>query len=328
MQTLLSPPILFFVLGILATLFHTGLRIPHPIPKLLSLYLLFSIGFRGGVELNHSGITAQAAGALGVSILLACIVPLYSYALLRRRMSAANAGAVAATYGSISAVTFITASAVLEQQSIAYSGYMVAAMALMESPAIVIGVLLVRLSREQVSPDLFPAGRATLGTIQWGKLLHESFLNGPVFLLLGSMAVGIITGDRGETLLRPFYSDIFTGALCFFLLDLGLLAARRLRDLRDVGWFAIAFAIVTPVVNAMLGLVAARLLGLGHGDAFLLMLLSGSASYIAAPAALRLIIPEANPSIYVPMALGITFPLNVAIGIPVYLELTRLMWAP
>jgi uncharacterized protein len=163
--------------------------------------------------------------------------------------------------------------------------------------------------------------------VHWGKLLHESFFNGPVFLLLGSLCVGIITGYRGEEeLLRPFSHDIFVGALCFFLLDLGLMAARRLRDLASAGIFLIAFAVLAPIVNAIIGIIAARLLGLGMGDALLLAILCGGASYIAAPAALRLVVPQANPSLYVPMALGITFPFNVTIGIPLYLEILRRMW--
>jgi uncharacterized protein len=338
MATLFSPPILFFVLGLLAFALRTGLRIPHPIPKLLSLYLLFSIGFKGGLELSRSGFHLETALVLLAAVALSALIPLYCFFLLRGRVSIPNAGAIAATYGSTSAITFITAAAVLSEQGIEFSGRMVAAMALMESPALVVGVLLVRVFSQQ---EAMAPGRASMATgspawpteapgkvgpVHWGKLLHESFLNGPVFLLLGSLAVGVITGERGEQLLRPFSHDIFTGALCFFLLDLGLMAARRLRDLASAGAFLIGFAIVAPIINAIIGLGAAWLLRLNIGDALLFMVLCGGASYIAAPAALRLVVPQANASLYVPMALGITFPFNVAVGIPLYLAILQAFW--
>lgn len=339
MGTLTSPPILFFVLGMLAFALRTGLRIPPPIPKLLSLYLLFSIGFKGGLELRNTGFDLSMMLVVFAAIVMSALIPIYLFFALRRRVSIANAGAIAATYGSTSAITFITAAAVLNEQGIAFSGHMVAAMALMESPALVVGVLLIRIyskddQTESVSVRTMATGSPAwpteapgrTGTVKWGKLLHESFLNGPVFLLLGSIAVGIITGDEGRRLLEPFSHQIFTGALCFFLLDLGLMAARRLRDLASAGVYLIGFAILAPIFNSVLGLGVAGLLGLGTGDALLFAILCGGASYIAAPAALRLVVPQANASLYVPMALGITFPFNVAIGIPLYLEILRRTW--
>ncbi|MBX3376303.1 MAG: sodium-dependent bicarbonate transport family permease [Phycisphaeraceae bacterium] len=314
MNTLMSPPILFFVLGMLATLLRTGLRVPYPIPKLLSLYLLFAIGFRGGVELEHGGITREVGLAIGAGVAMSVVVPLAAFWVLRRRLSVYDAGAVAATYGSVSAVTFITAQAVLDELGIAHSGSMVATMVFMESPAIITAVLLVRMSTNEG------------GRLPWGKLLHESFLNGPVFLLLGSMAVGLLTGSRGDTLLRPFYQGIFTGILCFFLLDLGLLAAQRLRTLAAAGAFGIGFAVVMPVLSGLVGMALARVIGLGTGDALLFTVLCGSASYIAVPAAIRLVVPQANAGLYIPMALGITFPLNVTLGIPLYLFLIKAIW--
>lgn len=314
MNAIASPPILFFGIGMLATLLRTGLKIPYPIPKLLSLYLLFAIGFKGGVGLAESGFTLAVAKTILAAIVLASVIPLYCYAILRRKLSPVDAGAVAACYGSISAVTFITASAVLRDLNIPFSGHMVAAMALMESPAIVIGVLLARINGHDDGP------------IRWGKLLHEAFLNGPVFLLLGSMVVGWITGPEGDQQLKPFLVGIFTGVLCFFLLDLGLLAARRLRDLRRAGWFCVGFALVVPVFNALVGMVTAKLLHLSLGDGLLLTILAGSASYIAVPAAVRLVLPKANAGIYVPMALGVTFPFNVLLGIPLYLALMKAWW--
>jgi len=320
MGALLSPPILFFALGMLATFFRSGLKIPYPIPKLLSLYLLFAIGLRGGVELHEAGFSWMLVWTMLAAVGMASIMPLAAYSILRLKLRPADAGAIAAAYGSISAVTFITAQAVLDSAHIPHSGSMVAAMALMESPAIVIAVLLVR-------QEGTGSGDAKVATkVEWGKLLHEAFLNGPVFLLLGSMAVGLITGAKGRLLLEPFSDKIFAGILCFFLLDLGLLAARRLRDLGKAGPFCITFAIVAPVVQAAVGLLLARLLKLSEGDALLFMILAGSASYIAVPAAIRLVIPQANAGLYVPMALAITFPLNVTVGIPVYMSIVRWMW--
>ncbi|MDX2118959.1 MAG: sodium-dependent bicarbonate transport family permease [Planctomycetota bacterium] len=321
MGALLSPPILFFALGMLATLFRSGLKIPYPIPKLLSLYLLFAIGLRGGVELHEAGFSWSLVWTMLAAMGMASLMPLVTYSILRLKLRAVDAGAIAAAYGSISAVTFITAQAVLDSAHIPHSGSLVAAMALMESPAIVVAVLLVRQEGAKYAEQ--GSTGQTAAKIEWGKLLHEAFLNGPVFLLLGSMAVGLITGAKGRLLLEPFSDKIFAGILCFFLLDLGLLAARRLRDLGKAGPFCITFAIVAPVVQAGVGLLLARVLKLNEGDTLLFMMLAGSASYIAVPAALRLVIPEANAGLYVPMALAITFPLNVTIGIPVYLSIVR-----
>ncbi len=319
-STLLTPPILFFVLGMLAAAFRTGLRIPHPIPKLLSLYLLFAIGFKGGLSIAAAGPSRELFATLAAGVGLSTIIPLGVFLMLRTRLGVLNAAAVAATYGSISAVTFITASAVLSEMGIKQSGYMVAVMAVMESPAIVASLMLLRLSAGAEESESGPR-------TSWARLLHESFLNGPVFLLLGSMAVGALAGEKGAALLKPFAQDMFVGALCFFLLDLGLLAAKRLREIGRTGWVCVLFAMLAPVVQGTLGLVVARFLGMSAGDAFLLTLLAGSASYIAAPAALKLAIPRANPGLYVTMALGVTFPLNIAVGIPAWLALIRLWWA-
>lgn len=311
---LLNPPVLFFFLGVLAALVKSNLRVPGPVTKLLSLYLLWSIGFQGGVKLVHAGLSIEVASALGAAMLLACVTPIGAFFVLRRMLSPENAAAIAAAYGSISAVTFMTACTVLESSGIAYGGHMVAAMALMESPAIVIGVVLLRLSTRStaIAPGE-PDG------IRWGKLLHEAFLNGPVLLLLGSMAIGMLTSERGYAMFKPLCTDLFSGVLVFFLLDLGLLAARRLRDLRAAGIGPIAYAIVAPPIHAALALGMARLLGMGIGDGVLLMVLAASASYIAVPAAIRLVIPKANPGLYIPLPLAVTFPLNIAVGLPVYI---------
>lgn len=304
-----SPPVLFFFLGMLASVVRSSLRVPRPVTKLLSLYLLWAIGFQGGVKLVHGGLTPDAVAAIGIAVGLACAMPVAVFFVLRRWVAAADAAAVAASYGSISAVTFVTACTVLTSRGESYGGHMVACMALMESPAIVIAVLLLNwCSRDERE-------RPTA----WGRLMHEAMLNGPVFLLLGSMAVGMITGEKGYQAFKPLCTDLFSGVLVFFLLDLGLIAARRLGDLRAAGVRLVVFGLVMPLVGASVALGAAKLAGLPKGDAVLLMVLGASASYIAVPAAVRLVIPRANPGIYIPLALAVTFPFNVGVGIPLYI---------
>lgn len=315
LSNLLNPPVLFFFLGMLAIWAGSDLDVPQPLPKFFALYLLLSIGFRGGVELNKSGLDTQILAALGAAVLMALVVPLYAYAVLRRKMDAANAAAVAATYGSVSAVTFIAATSFLGKLGLAYGGYMVAAMALMESPAIVIGVLL---SRRQ-------GGKS--GAFRWGHLLREAFFNGSVFLLVGSLVIGVLTGHDGEHALQPFTGDIFKGMLCLFLLDMGLVSARRFGGMRSLGAFPFAVALLFPPVNAALGIAISYALGLSPGDALLFATLSSSASYIAVPAAMRMAVPEANPGLYVTMALAITFPFNIAIGLPLYMAVINTIWS-
>lgn len=314
-QNLLTPPILFFVAGVLAVLLRSDLEIPQPLPKLFSLFLLVSIGFRGGVELRH-GLAGTAGLALGAALALAVAVPVAAFYVLRRRVAAPDAAAIAATYGSVSAVTFITATAFLDRVGIPHGGHMVAAMALMESPAIVVGVLLLRLH----APGDGERPRAA-------ALLHDAFLNGSVFLLLASLAIGLATGDRGRAALAPFTEGIFVGVLTLFLLDLGLVAGRRMGDLRKAGGFLAAFAVLMPAASAAVAIGLALLLRLPLGDALLLTVLAASASYIAVPAAMRIAIPEANPGLFLPLALGVTFPLNITVGIPVYLWALRTLGA-
>jgi hypothetical protein len=308
LQNFLSPPVLFFFLGLLATLARSDLEIPQPLPKFLSLYLLLAIGFKGGLELHHSGLSADVLLALGAAMIMAAVVPLYSFFILRTKLSVYDAAAIAATYGSISAVTFITAISYLNNLGIAYGGHMVAAMALMESPAIVIGVILVRRFSQSANGNRFA----------WKPIIHEAFFNGSVFLIMGALLIGLTTGDEGAKALKPFTDDIFKGMLSFFLLDMGIIAAKRLGDLGKARWFLTGFGILLPIGNAALAILIARLLGLSEGDTLLFAILCASASYIAVPAAMRLAVPEANPSLYVAMALAITFPFNIVVGIPLY----------
>ncbi len=325
---LLSAPVLFFALGAVACAVRSDLDVPQPVAKLLSLYLLMSIGVKGGVELSHAGLTGEVVAGLGAGVMLSFAVPVWTFFLLRRRLGVANAAGVAATYGSISAVTFIIAASFLDGRSVPYGGHMVAAMALMESPAIIMGILLANwLRRGPAEGDGDGDDANGHGSIRWGGLLHEAAFNSAVLLLLGSMFIGIAIGEQGYGDIAPFVAAPFKGVLCLFLLDMGLVATRRLGDLRRAGWVAIAFGLLAPPVHAMLGVAAASLLGLTAGDALLLAVLVGSASYIAVPAALRMSLPEANPSIYLPMSLGLTFPFNVVIGIPLYWAVIQRMWA-
>jgi hypothetical protein len=313
----LNPPILFFFLGLAAVFVKSDLEIPAPIPKILSLYLLFAIGFKGGVGLAAGGLQTQIVVVLIAAVVMASVVPLYAFFVLRRKLPIADAAAIAATYGSISAVTFITAAAFLEKLGIAYGGYMVAAMALMESPAIIVAVVLYRLRSVDGSGESF----------SWKELWRDAFFNGSVFLIMGSLVIGALSGEAGAKTLKPFTNDIFAGVLCFFLLDMGLVAARRLGDLRKAGPFLTTFAILLPLANAALAIPLGYALGLSQGDTFMFTILCASASYIAVPAAMRLSIPEANPSLYVPMSLAITFPFNIIAGMPIYLAIINHFWS-
>lgn len=317
-SNILNPPILFFFLGMLAVAVKSDLEIPAPIPKLFSLYLLLAIGFKGGVELSRSGITQEVLLTMLAAIIMASIVPIYSYFLLRWKLDPYNAAAIAATYGSISAVTFITAGSFLGQLNIAYDGYMVAALALMESPAIIVGLVLI---------SLFGGKRETGEDSSWGEVLREAFLNGSVLLLVGSVVIGLLTGEAGWAKLKPFTQDMFYGALTFFLLDMGLVAAKQIKDLQKTGVFLIAFALLMPLLNASLSLPISYVIHLSQGDALLFAVLCASASYIAVPAAMRMTVPEANPSLYISTALAVTFPFNIIVGIPLYLSAINLFWS-
>lgn len=316
MSNILNPPVLFFFLGMTAVLVKSDLEIPPPIPKLFSLYLLLAIGFKGGVELTKSGINQQVVLTLLAAIAMACAVPLYTYFILRLRLDTYDSAAIAATYGSISAVTFITASAFLTELSIPFDGFMVAALALMESPAIIVGLILVNFFAMDEKREFV-----------WSEVLRDAFLNSSVFLLVGSLIIGVLTGEHGWEVLSPFTQDMFYGVLTFFLLDMGLVAAKRIKDLQKTGVFLISFAILIPILNAGIGLLIARAINMPQGDALLFAVLCASASYIAVPAAMRLTVPEANPSLYVSTALAVTFPFNIIVGIPLYLYGINLLWS-
>ncbi|WP_019573035.1 sodium-dependent bicarbonate transport family permease [Curvibacter lanceolatus] len=337
MQNLLDPAILFFVFGVLAGLVRSNLEIPAAVSRFLSLYLLMALGLKGGFALAHSGFSAEVLHSLFCAVLLALAVPALGYLVLRRFLKPFDALAVASTYGSVSAVTFITAVAYLERNGLPYGGHMAAAMALMESPAIVLAVLManhVRQGQAAGSVQFNGGGTASLSAGGWGgqgrapgnrigHLLHESFTDGAQLLLLGAMAVGLVSGDAGKAAMQPFSGDLFKGMLAFFMLDMGLNAARQLPQLRGQSPWVLLYAVLGPFTHAFMGLGLACLAGLPAGDAGLLMVLAGSASYIAVPAVLRYAVPEANQALYFGLSLGLTFPLNVLLGVPFYMQVAH-----
>ncbi len=324
MNTLLDPAILFFAFGLLAGAVRSNLEIPAPISRFLSLYLLMALGLKGGFALAQSGITTQVASGLACALILALVVPLLALQLLRRWVGPYDAAALAATYGSVSAVTFVTAVQFLETRDIAYGGHMAAAMALMESPAIILAVVFANTLRQRETAAAGSTGQgagaaqAAAPRLSLRKVLHESFTDGAQLLLLGSMLVGLLTGEAGRQAMQPFSGDLFKGMLAFFLLDMGLLAARNLSQVRGQSPWLLAYALTAPPVHAMLALGLSLLFQLPLGDTILLMVLAASASYIAVPAVLRHAIPQANPSLYFGLSLGLTFPLNILVGIPTY----------
>ena len=353
MQNFLDPAILFFVFGVLAGAVRSNLEIPPQVSRFLSLYLLMALGLKGGFALAKSGFSVQIALSLGAALAMAFIVPALGYAFLRNRVSRFDAAAVAAAYGSVSAVTFVTAMQFLESQGLAFGGHMAVAMVIMESPAIIMAVLLASLVRRQA---LQPANQTAVGVlsvtgggaavlgggmgkgsgspvspvspVSMGHILRESFTDGAHLLLLGAMAVGYISGEPGKAMMQPFSGDLFKGMLAFFLLDMGLLVARNFQDARKASPVLLAYAALGPLVHATMALALSWLLGLPAADAALLMVLSASASYIVVPAVLRYAIPEANPALYFGLSLGVTFPINLLVGIPLYTEVAQRVLSP
>ena len=250
---------------------------------------------------------------------MSLIIPLIGFFVLRLKFNVFNSAAIAAAYGSISAVTFISAESFLTSQGYQFDGYMVGALALMESPAIIVGLLLVKFAA--------PKDRPNSRKLHFRSILHESFLNGSVFLLLGSLVIGFLTSSYGTDAaiekMKPFTHSLFYGAECFFLLDMGIVAAQRLPSLKKAGSFLIGFAIFMPIFNAFLGVLVARFLSLDSGNALLFVVLCASASYLAVPAAMRMTVPEARSSYYISTTLGLTFPFNIVLGIPLYMSLVN-----
>jgi len=311
MQKLLDPTLLFFGFGVFAGLVRSNLEIPAQASRMLCQMLLISLGLKGGFALAKSGFDQSVVTGLGCAVLLATLIPILGYFLLRRFLPPFDAVGVAASFGSVSAVAFIAATQRMEDAGLAFGGHLSAAMAIMESPAIILAVIAAGFLRSR-SGDTASEG------IGPGRILHESLTDGTQILLLGSMVIGYVSAEPGKAVLQPVFLDLFKCILALFLLDMGLMVAR---NLGKVSWGqapVLAYAGIAPFAHAGLALGLAWLLALPAGDAALLMVLSASASYIVVPAVLRYAIPEANPSMYLGLALGITFPLNILIGIPLY----------
>ena len=317
-QNVFAPPVLFFFVGGISVFCKSDLEIPAPLPKLFSLYLLLAIGFRGGIELQTSGLSDPVLPTLSAAILMSLIIPILGFFILRIKFNVFNSAAIAAAYGSISAVTFISAESFLSTQGQPFDGFMVGALALMESPSIIVGLLLVKFAG--------PSNRPKSRNLQIRSILHESFLNGSVYLLLGSLIIGFLAGVNNPTSIekmKPFTHSLFYGVECFFLLDMGMVAAQRLPSLKKAGSFLIGFAILMPIFNALIGVFVARFLSLNPGNALLFVVLCASASYLAVPAAMRMTVPEARSSYYISTTLGLTFPFNIILGIPLYMSLVN-----
>ena len=315
-DNLTNPALLFFMLGILAVQVKSDLEIPPSSSKFISLYLLFSIGFKGGQELSHSTIDMEIFWSLIFGVGLAVLVPIYVFFLIKKKFGIENAGAIAAAYGSVSAVTFVTAVSFLEIQEIEFGGHMVAVMALMEAPSIIVGVLLISL----FTPKLINEPRAS-----FSEVLKHSVTNGSVMLIMGSLVIGYVASDAQAQGIEPFTTDIFKGFLAVFLLDMGVSSGRKLSTLLKNGWQPFVFAIVVPLVNGSLVALISGFVTQNHGNQFLFAILAASASYIAVPAAMKLAAPKANPGLYLPMALAITFPINITLGMPLYLYLIEMI---
>ena len=309
---LTNPTLLFFVLGIIATTVKSDLEIPESSSKFIALYLLFAIGFKGGQELAHGSFTSEIAYSLLFGIALAFLIPLYTFFILKKKLSVSDAGAIAAVYGSVSAVTFVAAASFLEAQKIPFGGHMVAVMALMESPAIIVGVILIMKFEKE-----------TESKVNLKSIIHHSFTNGSVLMILGSLIIGLIADTKQAEGIKPFTTDIFKGFLAIFLLEMGMVTAKRFSTFKKYGLFASLFAIIIPLVNGCIVALISKYITVDVGNRFIFAILAASGSYIAVPAAMRLAAPKADPGLYIPMALGVTFPFNITVGMPIYFAIVN-----
>lgn len=305
LDNLTSPALLFFLLGIIAVQLKSDLEIPAQSSKFISLYLLFSIGFKGGQELSHSALSIQIIWGILFGVCIAIVIPIYTFFILKKKLGIENAGAIAAAYGSVSAVTFVTAVSFLEFQKITFNGHMVAIMALMEAPAIIIGVLLISWYKKN-------------NAIQLSHIIKHSFTNGSVLLIIGSLIIGFLANQNQAEGIKPFTTDLFKGFLVIFLLDMGITSGKKLAEFIKNGWFTILFAMLVPLFNGSIVAFFSQYITTEIGDRFIFAVLAASASYIAVPAAMKIAVPKANPGLYLPMALAVTFPFNITIGMPIY----------
>ncbi len=307
-ENLTNPALLFFVLGIIAVYLKSDLEIPPNSSKFISLYLLFSIGFKGGQELSHETFTSEIGWSMLFGISMSAIIPLYTFFILKRKLNVFDAGAIAAAYGSVSAVTFVTAVSYLESQQLTLHGHMVAIMALMESPAIIIGLVLIAIFNKEDSYT----------TIKIQSVMKHSFTNGSVLLILGSLVIGFLANAKQAEGIKPFTNDLFKGFLAIFLLDMGITSGRKLKSFFSFGIFPFAFAIIIPLLNGCIIAILSSFVTAEITNRFIFAVLAASASYIAVPAAMKITVPKANPGLYLPMALAVTFPINITVGMPLY----------
>ncbi|HID00694.1 MAG TPA: sodium-dependent bicarbonate transport family permease [Piscirickettsiaceae bacterium] len=322
-DSLLIPAVLFFVLGVFAKLIHSDLKFPDGMTKGISLYLLMAIGLKGGAELAKADLLV-ALNAIFWAFVMGFLIPLLGYVILRfrDRIDAMNAAAITAHYGSVSAGTFLTAIAFLDATKEAYETYPIIMMVIMETPAIVVGLVLAAMARKKLAAAQAGAGTGDAPSIEWKPLLHEALTNGSVILLLGAMIIGAIASPQSMEKIHPFIYDIFMGVLCLFLLDMGMEAAKRLKEFKRVGAYLVAFGIIMPLLGGTIGvIIGAIILDFSAGGTLLVAILGASASYIAVPPAMRYGVPEANPSYYLTLALGVTFPFNVVVGIPLFYQM-------
>jgi hypothetical protein len=310
LDNLSNPALLFFFLGILAVQIKSDLAIPENSSKFIALYLLFSIGFKGGQELAHSTWDGEIYYSVLLGLVSSLIIPIITYFVLKRITGAYNAAAIAAAYGSVSAVTFVTSISFLELHDVPFGGHMVAVMALMEAPAIVAGILVL---------NLFKNGN----NVPLPGVIKHSLTNGSVLLILGSLVIGFIATEKQAEGIKPFTTDIFKGFLAIFLLDMGIVSGKKLSSFFNNGWGPLAFAFIAPLINGATMAVVSGWFIAEPGNRFLLAILAASASYIAVPAAMKMAIPRANPSLYIPMALAMTFPFNITFGMPIYWHLVQ-----
>lgn len=313
---LTNPTLLFFILGMLAKFLKSDLEVPAASKSFIALYLLFSIGFNGGTELAATGVTGEIVKSLAFGFGLASIIPIYSFFILRTKLNSYDSGAIAASYGSVSAVTFVTAVAFLEMNNLKFGGEMVAVMASMEFPAIIMGLLLMSLFPSEKQDD-------KRERFNWKKTLRHSLTNGSVLMILGSLLIGFVSDSNQTAGIKHFTSDIFKGFLAIFLLDMGMVAASRIAAFRQHGYFILFFAILIPLFNGSVVAYLSHFITDNTGNRLIFSILAASASYIAVPAAMRMVAPKADPGIYIPMALGVTFPFNITIGMPIFFQLIQ-----
>lgn len=307
-----NPALLFFVLGVLAVYLKSDLEIPPNSSKFISIYLLFAIGFKGGQELSHEAFTIEIGWSMIFGIFISLMIPFYTFFILKRKLNVFDAGAIAAAYGSVSAVTFVTAVSYLESQQLALHGHMVAIMALMESPAIIIGLVLISLFNKDES-----------NKINKSSVIKHSFTNGSVLLILGSLIIGYIANAKQAEGIKPFTNDLFKGFLAIFLLDMGITSGKKLKAFFSFGWFPVVFAIIIPLVNGCIIAMLSSFVTQDITNRFIFAVLAASASYIAVPAAMKISVPQSNPGLFLPMALAVTFPVNITIGMPIYFLLVQ-----